>query len=769
MWLAVEHGHRHAGQARQLPDRRQDRHRREARSAARYSLDSVLASFVGAFPIDDPRYVVFVSLDEPKGDASTYGLRYGGWTAAPVVAAIIDRIGPILGVPPSGDRGGGGVSGAAGQAASGEGETHRGRRRALRLAALCDDRAAPAGQRRGRDRRPSARTRARSAPGDLFAAMPGTRTDGGRFLADARAAGAVAVLGDARAVAGHRPAGPGRRGAARRPGPGRRPVLRPPARDRGGRHRHQRQDLGRGVHPPALGRPRPSGRQHRHARACRPRTRRATAASPRPTRSPCTGSRPNSPRRASSIWRSRPPATAWTSTASTACASRLPPSPTSAATISTITAAPAAYYAAKRRLFAELLPPGAAAVLNADVPEFADLAGLAVDRELRVLDYGERRAGAAAGARARRPPTGRSSSSSCWAAAIASRVGWSAASRPTICWPPLGWCSARGSHGRRGAAAAGRPARAAGPDAAGRPPPSRRRRPSSTTPTSPRRWPRRWRRCGPHTAGRLVVVFGCGGDRDAGKRPLMGEIAARLADEVVVTDDNPRTEDPGCDPRRRAGRRPGCPRDRRPGRGDPDRLRGACAPGDTLLVAGKGHETYQIVGDRDPAVRRCRGAARRRARRRGDRVVTRACGPPRRWPRPPAARSPATGSPRACRSTRRTLAPGDLFVALDGPNRDAHAFVAAGARAGRRRRRGQPRCPRASPIPRSLVLVGDTQAALEGLGRAGRRADHARGSPASPAASARPAPRRRCATSWLAAGADPRQCRQPQQSLGRAA
>ena len=63
----------------------------------------MLASFVAAFPIDAPRYVVFATLDEPKGDASTYGLRYGGWTAAPVVSAIIDRIGPILGIPPSGD------------------------------------------------------------------------------------------------------------------------------------------------------------------------------------------------------------------------------------------------------------------------------------------------------------------------------------------------------------------------------------------------------------------------------------------------------------------------------------------------------------------------------------------------------------------------------------------------------------------------------------------------------------------------------------------
>lgn len=67
----------------------------------RYSLDKVLASFVGAFPIDDPRYVVLVTLDEPQGTKETHGYRYGGWTAAPVVAAIIDRIGPLLGVPPT--------------------------------------------------------------------------------------------------------------------------------------------------------------------------------------------------------------------------------------------------------------------------------------------------------------------------------------------------------------------------------------------------------------------------------------------------------------------------------------------------------------------------------------------------------------------------------------------------------------------------------------------------------------------------------------------
>jgi len=99
-----------------------------------------------------------------------------------------------------------------------------------------------------------------------------------------------------------------------------------------------------------------------------------------------------------------------------------------------------------------------------------------------------------------------------------------------------------------------------------------------------------------HNAGRLLTVFGCGGERDSGKRPEMGRIAALLSDEVIVTSDNPRGEDPG----RIAGEiAEGCG--------------GECAieldraaaialalewarPGDCVLIAGKGHEDYQIVG-----------------------------------------------------------------------------------------------------------------------------------------------------------------------------
>jgi UDP-N-acetylmuramoyl-L-alanyl-D-glutamate--2,6-diaminopimelate ligase len=101
-----------------------------------------------------------------------------------------------------------------------------------------------------------------------------------------------------------------------------------------------------------------------------------------------------------------------------------------------------------------------------------------------------------------------------------------------------------------------------------------------------------------HCRGQLRVVFGCGGDRDAGKRPLMGRIAAELADDIVVTDDNPRTEDPA---RIVAEIVAG--------------IAGAAAtvvehdralaiqmalqrsvPDDVVLVAGKGHEDYQIYG-----------------------------------------------------------------------------------------------------------------------------------------------------------------------------
>jgi UDP-N-acetylmuramoyl-L-alanyl-D-glutamate--2,6-diaminopimelate ligase len=101
----------------------------------------------------------------------------------------------------------------------------------------------------------------------------------------------------------------------------------------------------------------------------------------------------------------------------------------------------------------------------------------------------------------------------------------------------------------------------------------------------------------PHTTGRLITVFGAGGDRDQGKRAEMGAVAARLSDFVIITDDNPRSEDPAAirrdilagapDAVEVAGRR--------------EAIAAAIAEareGDIILLAGKGHEQGQIVGDR---------------------------------------------------------------------------------------------------------------------------------------------------------------------------
>ena len=99
------------------------------------------------------------------------------------------------------------------------------------------------------------------------------------------------------------------------------------------------------------------------------------------------------------------------------------------------------------------------------------------------------------------------------------------------------------------------------------------------------------------TEGRLICVFGCGGDRDRGKRPEMGRISAGLADQTVVTSDNPRTEDPEAIIREILPGLEGAPH-----RTEADRRQAigvaikSASPGDLVLIAGKGHEDYQIIG-----------------------------------------------------------------------------------------------------------------------------------------------------------------------------
>ena len=101
----------------------------------------------------------------------------------------------------------------------------------------------------------------------------------------------------------------------------------------------------------------------------------------------------------------------------------------------------------------------------------------------------------------------------------------------------------------------------------------------------------------PYTTGKLIVVFGAGGDRDKGKRPIMGRIAADNADRVIVTDDNPRSEQAAMIRAEILAEAKGATEigDRE------EAIRSAIAglnKGDVLLIAGKGHETGQIVGDR---------------------------------------------------------------------------------------------------------------------------------------------------------------------------
>ena len=253
----------------------------------------------------------------------------------------------------------------------------------------------------------------------------------------------------------------------------------------------------------------------------------------------------------------------------------------------------AAYLAAKRRLFDELLAPGAAAVLNADAPESAALAALARDRGLRVVTYG--RAGGeirlvdlipvAGGQRlvldafGRRVEVVLALPGAFQASNALAALGLVVASGAEARWavqalPKLAGVAGRMQHvATRANGAAVYVDYAHKPDAL------------EAVLTALR----------PHATRELAVVFGCGGDRDAGKRPIMGALAARLADRVWVTDDNPRSEAPEAIRRQILA---GAPAAAEIGsRREAIFLAvAALQPGDVLVLAGKGHERGQIVG-----------------------------------------------------------------------------------------------------------------------------------------------------------------------------
>lgn len=254
------------------------------------------------------------------------------------------------------------------------------------------------------------------------------------------------------------------------------------------------------------------------------------------------------------------------------------------------------YFAAKAGLFDRLLPPGAAAVLNADAPDFDRLKHIAEHRGLRVVSYGE--AGEHIRLRqATATPRGRLLDLQIFGDNLTVELPLAGAFQTANALCALGLVvggdrsvdifeAAQALSGLDGApgrlqhvadAKSGAPIfvdYAHTPDAL------------ETVLTALR----------PHAAGRLVCVFGCGGDRDSGKRPVMGELAARLADRAIVTDDNPRSEDaPAIRRAVLAGATGELEEigDRRAA------IRAAVAElraGDVLVIAGKGHEQGQIVG-----------------------------------------------------------------------------------------------------------------------------------------------------------------------------
>ena len=219
----------------------------------------------------------------------------------------------------------------------------------------------------------------------------------------------------------------------------------------------------------------------------------------------------------------------------------------------------------------------------------------------------------------------------------------------------------------------------------------------------------------PYARGQLIVVFGAGGDRDAGKRPIMGRIAAEMADRVIVTDDNPRSENPAAIRAAILADAPGATEigDRS------DAIRKTVSElkaGDVLLIAGKGHETGQIIGDRvvpfsdhEAVAAALQGKWHERAldhRRNGSGHARAAAGV-----------LPADVNGISIDS--RTVGKGDAFFAIKGDNRDGHEFVEGALKAGAAlavvssaQRARFPDAP--------LLIVPDVFEALRGLARAAR-------------------------------------------------
>jgi murE/murF fusion protein len=235
------------------------------------------------------------------------------------------------------------------------------------------------------------------------------------------------------------------------------------------------------------------------------------------------------------------------------------------------------------------------------------------------------------------------------------------------------------------------------------------------------------------SAGRLFCIFGCGGDRDRGKRPLMGEIAGRLADRVMATSDNPRSEDPleilleieaglrrtglekidpaGLMEKNGPGRRYAVLADRR------QAIHLVCSlarEGDVVLIAGKGHETYQITAGTRRFFDDRLEAANARLRWTPAHLLKAASGTLERQ----GDGNPLLGE---VSTDSRTLQPGDIFIALRGERFDGHDFLPSAAAGGAGALVVSEVPPEAVSGP-AVIKVADTLRALGDLALYRRRA-----------------------------------------------
>jgi UDP-N-acetylmuramoyl-L-alanyl-D-glutamate--2,6-diaminopimelate ligase len=253
-----------------------------------------------------------------------------------------------------------------------------------------------------------------------------------------------------------------------------------------------------------------------------------------------------------------------------------------------------AYFQAKTQLFTRLLPEEGVAVVNLDGARGSDVAELALERGLRVLTVGKGQ-GADLQIAATRPDATGQEVRYLWQGrafqtrlaligafqaenvAVAAGLAIAAGDAPEAVLAVLPRLT--GVRGRMQLAATRRNGAAVYVDYAHTPD-------ALETALQALR---------PHVMGRIIVVFGAGGDRDRGKRPLMGEAARKHADVLYVTDDNPRTEDPASI---RAAVLAACPEAHEVGDRAEAILRAvdALLPGDALLIAGKGHESGQVIG-----------------------------------------------------------------------------------------------------------------------------------------------------------------------------